>query len=332
MNGEENQSYRILSLYNYFRKGEVVSKSEMATKFQVNEKTIQRDIDNVRNFLEKENRGETIKYDRKEKVYRLETEDEEFFQSREMYVIAKILIESRAFPKENMGNLIDKLIVHSPVKEQKFVKDLLLNEMFFYTDLQHKKWIVDTIWQLAQSIYQKKIITIQYKLEQLDTVREHRLKPLGIIFADYYFYLIAYRVESTYQTPTTYRIDRITEVIETTERFNIPYTSRFQEGEFRKRIQFMFSGDLLKVKFLYTGNSPQSVKDRLPTARIIEETDNGRLFEVEVYGNGIKMWLLTQGEQVEVLEPIQLREEMKEITKRVAMKYMKEENYHDRTN
>lgn len=241
--------------------------------------------------------------------------------SKEIFAIIKILIEYRAFPKENTDRLIDKLTIHAPIKEQSFIKGLMLNEMYFYVDLQHKKWILDNIWQLAQSIYHKKVITIQYKLEQQNTVKEHHLQPLGIIFSEYYFYLIAYRIDSKYQTPTTFRIDRITRMKETDERFKIPYTNRFQEGEFRKRIQFMYAGDLLKVKFLYTGNSPQSVKDRLPTAKVVEESEEGIVFEVEIYGNGIKMWLLSQGEMIEVLEPILLRKEMKEITSKMALKY-----------
>lgn len=332
MNKGENQSFRILSMYDRFRKGEGLSKSMEAINFCVNEKTIQRDFEHIRDYLEKEVKGETIKYDRKDKVYRIEGNGEQSMNSSEIFSIAKILIESRAFPKENMNNLINKLIMNVPSEEQKFMKDLLLNEMFYYVDLQHKKWILDSIWQLAQAIYHKQIIMIQYKLEQQDTVREHKIKPLGIIFADYYFYIIAYRVGSNYQTTTTFRIDRITDIRETNERFKISYTDRFQEGEFRKRTQYMFSGDLLKVKFMYTGNSSQSVKDRLPTANIIEETNSGKLFEVEIYENGIKMWLLTQGEHVEVLEPIHLRDEMRAITGKMALKYIEEEKENDRTN
>jgi hypothetical protein len=33
------------------------------------------------------------------------------------------------------------------------------------------------------------------------------------------------------------------------EDFQINYRGRFQDGEFRKRVQFMYSGELTKVKF-----------------------------------------------------------------------------------
>ena len=51
------------------------------------------------------------------------------------------------------------------------------------------------------------------------------------------------------EIPIVFRIDRITEVRNTNKKFDIPYSSRFEDGEFRKRIQFMYSGKLHKVKF-----------------------------------------------------------------------------------
>jgi hypothetical protein len=49
------------------------------------------------------------------------------------------------------------------------------------------------------------------------------------------------------------------------EKFYIPYSSWFEEGEFRKRIQFMYGGKLQKVKFKYSGSDIDAV--RLPTRR-----------------------------------------------------------------
>ena len=40
--------------------------------------------------------------------------------------------------------------------------------------------------------------------------------------------------------PTIYRIDRIKSLKVLDERFYIPYSNRFEEGEFRKRIQFKY--------------------------------------------------------------------------------------------
>ena len=74
----------------------------------------------------------------------------------------------------------------------------------------------------------------------------------------------------------------------------------------------MFAGELLKVRFKYYGLSADAVLDRLPTARVIESTEEYQLIEAEVYGKGIVMWILSQGKMVEVLKPESLRNEIKE--------------------
>ncbi|MDD7493241.1 MAG: hypothetical protein PUK39_11590 [Clostridiales bacterium] len=44
--------------------------------------------------------------------------------------------------------------------------------------------------------------------------------------------------------PTIYRIDRICAFRATGEHFTPAYARRFQEGEFRRRVQFMYGGRL----------------------------------------------------------------------------------------
>ena len=101
--------------------------------------------------------------------------------------------------------------------------------------------------------------------------------------------------------PTIYRIDRIAGYKVLDKQFKIPYGNRFKEGEFRKRIQFMYGGKLQKVKFKYKGTSVEAVLDRLPTAKILEEKDGVYTISAEVFGKGIDMWLRSQGDMVEVI-------------------------------
>lgn len=146
------------------------------------------------------------------------------------------------------------------------------------------------------------------------------MEPVSILFSEYYFYLNAYivvqqtggRYEHKYDYPAIFRIDRIEDYEHMDERFSLPYASRFQEGEFRKRVQFMYPGRLEKIRFRYTGKSVDAILDRLPTAKILSQGD--RIFEIEaeVYGKGIVMWLLSQGERVEVIAPAHLREKMRD--------------------
>ena len=102
--------------------------------------------------------------------------------------------------------------------------------------------------------------------------------------------------------PTIYRIDRIRSLNILEKRFYIPYSNRFEEGEFRKRIQFMYGGKLKKVKFRYTGTDIEAILDRLPTAKILNEEDGAYIVTEEVFGFGIDMWLRSQRSYVELLQ------------------------------
>lgn len=147
----------------------------------------------------------------------------------------------------------------------------------------------------------------------------HIKQPMAILFSEYYFYLNAFIVERNetnkyihkYDYPAIFRIDRIKKYRETGEKFQVSYTNRFEEGEFRKRIQFMYAGQLMNIQLKFYGENPEPVLDRLPTAQITEQNGCEYLIRAEVYGKGIIMWLLSQGNKIEVIRPESLRQDMK---------------------
>ena len=73
----------------------------------------------------------------------------------------------------------------------------------------------------------------------------------------------------------------------------------------------MWPGKLRTIRFEFSGPSVQAVLDKLPTAKIIERSGGKYTLEAEVYGDGIKMWLLSQGGWVKVTAPAEFVEEMK---------------------
>lgn len=152
---------------------------------------------------------------------------------------------------------------------------------------------------------------LEYKKSTNNKVVKRRVKPVAIMFSEFYFYLTAFiddeKVKANFQVIddaflTIYRIDRIAGYKILDEHFKIPYSDRFEEGEFRKRVQFMYGGKLQKIKFRYKGGSIEAVLDRLPTARILDKKDGVYTISVEVFGEGINVWLRSQGENVEVVE------------------------------
>lgn len=71
------------------------------------------------------------------------------------------------------------------------------------------------------------------------------------------------------------------------------------------------------------GKICRSYFDRLPTAQIVDEKDGVFTIKAETYGNGVLMWLLSQGDKVEVTKPEHFRNEVKEIVNNLYNIYNK---------
>ncbi len=298
-----NKGFRLLSMYERLNKSELIKKAELAAQYGVTEKTIQRDIEDLREYLACTHYDEgevAIAYDRSRLGYYLVRMEREWLTNEEVLATCKILLESRAFCKEELDRLVRKLLAQVTPNDRELVDAVIRNEKFYYVPLRHGKKLLTAIWELSQYITKQEVIRTAYS-RQDGAEREHEVKPVAIMFSEYYFYLIAYIADESKDFPTVFRIDRIGSFQGTGVRFHIPYRDKFNDGEFRKRVQFMYSGELQRVKFDYSGPSIEAVLDRLPTAEILSKKDGCYTVSAEVYGNGIDMWLKGQGEKVEVL-------------------------------
>ncbi|MBD9010329.1 MAG: WYL domain-containing protein [Clostridiales bacterium] len=295
------KSFRLINMYEKLNRGDIINKKKFAEEFGISEKSVQRDIDDLRTYLYESGGNETaIEYDYEKSGYRLVKQERTFLTNEEIFAVAKILLESRGLNKQELNSLIDKLLIQATPSARVNIKELILNERFHYIPPRHGKPIIDLIWKLNGHIFNKEIIEFDYIRK--DGVASHRaVKPLSVMFSDYYFYLIAWMADDSKDFPTVFRVDRMTEVKATGEKFKIPYKDRFEEGEFRKRVQFMYSGPLKTIRFEYTGQSIEAILDRIPGAEILEQSNGKYVLKAECYGDGILMWLRTQGDYVKIL-------------------------------
>lgn len=308
MNEQSNEkTARVLGLYTKLLNGQVVNKAAEADLYRVNERSIDRDIESLRSFLADQHLMQDVVYDRREHGYRLVNHSPVSLSNSEILAVCKILLESRSMRKDEMLPILDKLVdCCVPEESKRAVLDLLANEKHHYIEPHHSRHILPGLWELGQAVQQHKIVEITYERIKEPKLVLRQVKPVGIMFSEYYFYLTAFLEDkSTFENPndlfpTIYRLDRIRGFKVLDETFQVPYKDRFQEGEFRKRVQFMYGGRLQTVYFTYSGPSIEAVLDRLPTAEIISEHDGVYEVRAEVFGKGIVMWLRSQGEYVSV--------------------------------
>ena len=337
MGETENKAERILSLYTRLQAGETIDKQKESDAFQVSTRTIQRDLNDIQCFLENQQTyGAAVRqviYDRTSGGYRMIAGEQDCLEAKEILAICKVLLESRCLMHEELFPLLGKLIRCGNPDAQRQLHNFIENERYHYTDLHHGKRLLDTLWKLEQAVWKQNYLEIRYHKASCQELVERRVRPIGILFSEFYFYLLAYiepeqkarnqeepkkeqadsdsvngsaqSMEVVYgspreQSPTIYRIDRLERLKVLEDHFPVEYASRFEEGELRKRIQFMYGGKLKKVRFRYHGTCPDYILDRLPTAKIIKRDEDGMLIEAEVFGDGIHFWMKGQGEVEEV--------------------------------
>jgi len=320
---KHSRNKRILSMFERLNRKETLFKEVEAKRFCVDKKTIQRDIEELRTYLgdfENDQGLGEIKYCKKSKGYILVGDRETWLTNEQILATARVLLESRGFSRIEMEELLKKLVLQCHPGEGKKIKEIINNELHHYVAVQHGKSLMHSIWELSQAVREQKMVKIQYKPIGQKVV-ERLVKPQGVIFAEYYFYLISHIHDKEFDSPTPYRLDRIVSYEITKEKFTFPYTKRFEEGEFRKRIQFMQPGEIIKIKLKYWGGSEEAILDRLPTARVVKREGNVQYIEAEVFGRGIKMWLLSQAEYLEVLSPLELRTDIEETIARMSEIY-----------
>ena len=305
MDGTALKTDRILKIYSQLVNGDILRKKELAQQFHVTERSIQRDMEALRCFFAEEGLQQDIIYDRAARGYRLESPSRALLNNSEILAVCKILLESRSMRKDEMLPILDKLIACCvPEKSKKAITELLANEKHHYVEPHHKQRLLPGLWEISQAVQNHQMMEIEYERLKEPRLVCRRVKPVGIMFSEYYFYLTAFLEDKdTFENPddlfpTIYRIDRIRNVQLLDEHFKVPYKDRFQEGEFRKRVQFMYGGKLERIRFHYTGPSIEAVLDRLPTAEIVERDETGWTVEAEVFGKGIEMWLRSQGSYI----------------------------------
>ena len=191
MGVSDAKRYRLLDIFFRAMRGEDIVVHSLAHDYGVTSKSISRDISDIRNFLA-ENRdlvdNVELKYMAKTKSHRLEFNN--FLLSKELLAIIKILIGSRAFSHTELLEIIGKLKHFTTVSDRKLLEEIILKEIFHYNEVNHDcKSVIDTLWQLTRCIYDKREITISYYKMQREKV-ERRLRPIAVMFSEYYFYLI----------------------------------------------------------------------------------------------------------------------------------------------
>lgn len=319
---EHHKQTRLLELFLRSLRGEPLHLSKLAEHFGCTPRSMTRDMNDLKAFLSEHQdicgKIEYV-YDYGKRCYYLKMND--FLTSQELYSILEVLIGARAFGKDTLMRLYDKIKGFTTPSDRSFISDLVHKELKHYQEVKHRsEEVIEMVWDLSIYVQEKREITIDYyKMDQSFVTR--RVVPLAVLFQDYYFYMVAYKCDDVKKEPRFFRVDRIENIIVHRQKKDA-YPHSFDEGVLRNQNLYMWPGPKRYIQFEFRGPSLQAVLDRLPNSKVLKKLgDNAYLIESSVQGDGIMMWLLSQRSWVKVIAPTDFVETFKAELKSMLALY-----------
>jgi len=172
---------------------------------------------------------------------------------------------------------------------------------------------------VEQSILSKRIVGLDY--ESLESGKSSReVDPYALVFKRHSWYLLGFCHNR--EEMRTFRLNRIKKVTLTDRNFE--KNSDFSVEEFFKDSWDLYQGKPTEVKLRFFGKAAKVIESgpHHPSEIVTKDKDSSLLYTVKVKGTEeISRWILGFGELVEVLEPQELRENIKGTVSKMQKLY-----------
>jgi predicted DNA-binding transcriptional regulator YafY len=178
---------------------------------------------------------------------------------------------------------------------------------------------------LTQAWAERRVVTFRYDPSIHDPAREvraARVHPWYIepSLATHALYLFGY--DETRNAPRTFKIDRIQDLAVTTQRFDPPDAS--VEDAFVNAWDIIADQPVVEVVLRFDPAIAARVREAQwhPSQRLEAAPDGSLVWRGRVSGTiEIRLWILSWGSQVEVLEPAELRADVAATYRAAAARY-----------
>jgi len=302
---------RVLSVFAKLINGERLSKADLENQYSISNKSAQRDFSDIREMLAENALPYELLTDTESKYYLKNTGT---FNEKDILVLIMLLNLVRPFNKSEYNRLIKSLLGTQSAENQKKIKKVINSEATFYTPINHKKPLLDLIWDLRDAIEHQNKVEIHYI--RGDGVKKLTVVcPMAVLAHHHYFYLVS-TSEKYPDQPIQRRLDRISSYKILPDTFKINHAKAFNLADFRKHNPNMYVGKTERLKAEITGSSWEEAVDRFPDHEILEEFErDGKQVKIISFrattGDGLMIWLLSQNIFLKLLEPQYLIDEMK---------------------
>jgi predicted DNA-binding transcriptional regulator YafY len=304
-----NAQQRLLEILKRLERNETVKMKNAVDEFRVGNTQIQRDIKTINDFFY-EHSNKHAEYVRAMEGYELNVNGD-FFTIDDALIVLLLLYGTRGLNMQELKSISEKLIGHFSRAEQIKLREFFRSYLYHYQPVQQES-LFELFYQCFQAISEKRVLTYTYTNNKGKTSVKEVL-PVTITYHDSKFYLFARLKGRENDAPRVWQMDRIEDCLVTNERFRLSEAD-VNIGEYIRKSFNMYVGDPQKVRLRLKESNIPFLKRRFPEVSISPTSVNGWYdVDLEVNGlDGIKLWILQQGQFVEVIEPLELREKVKQ--------------------
>lgn len=178
----------------------------------------------------------------------------------------------------------------------------------------------ELIEDISFSIIEQKTCAILYHAFCDDTVKKYNINPLHLFERDGGLYLLV--VVTEYNEIRTLALERIKSFESTDKEFIYP--DAFKPEEFLSSAFSLYFGDAIDVKVRFTAQQARFIRERIwaKEQTVTDEPDGSILFSMKTSGWwDIKHWVLSFGVEAELIEPVEMRDEIRQELAETLNKY-----------
>lgn len=193
---------------------------------------------------------------------------------------------------------------------------------FSLNEIGNLENLEDKVSKINYSMNRGRTLSINYFSINKNSLTMRKVDPYNLIFKEGSWYIIGHcHMKDDVET---FKLSRIKSLKVTDEIYMRPHTFSLQE--YLEKNWQLFNGDKIKVSIKFYGKTASFIKEiKWHANQSIEELDEGNiLFSVYIDDTeDIKTWIMGFGKNAEVLEPKELREEIKNEAEELYKKYSK---------
>ena len=198
-----DKNTRVLMLYHSLMTGQHINKNFFCQEHQINPRTFDRDIEDIRLFLSEIFSPNSIEYCREERTYYMTGNHLKQMDKLEAIVLAKSILSSKAFREDEIEGILQELFSVVSIHDKEILMDYIRDDWKYYSTKMEKP-VVKILVDLCKIISHDNDIILNSSNKKYARLK---VMPMEVIFQKNKYWLIA--KEMTYRKIIEISLDEI---------------------------------------------------------------------------------------------------------------------------